>query len=101
MDNEQERVTIRRSAPNVLGAEVATHDGASIDDELLAETLGQVLCNQAADDIGRAPCRKSDDEFDRPCRIVERPGDARFFFSSRRRHTRCLSDWSSDVCSSD
>src|SRR5438045_7051466 len=24
-----------------------------------------------------------------------------FFFSSRRRHTTCLSDWSSDVCSSD
>src|SRR5471030_184321 len=24
-----------------------------------------------------------------------------FFFSSRRRHTICLSDWSSDVCSSD
>src|SRR5436853_4789445 len=24
-----------------------------------------------------------------------------FFFSSRRRHTRCLSYWSSDVCSSD
>src|SRR5262245_51084373 len=24
-----------------------------------------------------------------------------FFFSSRRRHTRCLNDWSSDVCSSD
>src|SRR5471030_3381615 len=24
-----------------------------------------------------------------------------FFFSSRRRHTRYLSDWSSDVCSSD
>src|SRR5438045_5505610 len=24
-----------------------------------------------------------------------------FFISSRRRHTRCLSDWSSDVCSSD
>src|SRR6266699_4773068 len=24
-----------------------------------------------------------------------------FFFSSRRRHTRCGRDWSSDVCSSD
>ena len=24
-----------------------------------------------------------------------------FFFSSRRRHTRFTSDWSSDVCSSD
>src|SRR5699024_12061397 len=26
---------------------------------------------------------------------------ARFFFSSRRRHTRSKRDWSSDVCSSD
>src|SRR5690554_7585553 len=25
----------------------------------------------------------------------------KFFFSSRRRHTRCGRDWSSDVCSSD
>src|SRR5256884_992442 len=27
--------------------------------------------------------------------------DRVFFFSSRRRHTRCSRDWSSDVCSSD
>src|SRR5690349_23663698 len=27
--------------------------------------------------------------------------NATFFFSSRRRHTRSLRDWSSDVCSSD
>src|SRR5262249_58132650 len=27
--------------------------------------------------------------------------DGHFFFSSRRRHTRLVSDWSSDVCSSD
>src|SRR2546429_1160413 len=27
--------------------------------------------------------------------------DQFFFFSSRRRHTRCSRDWSSDVCSSD
>src|SRR5256885_7047545 len=27
--------------------------------------------------------------------------DRRFFFSSRRRHTRLQGDWSSDVCSSD
>src|SRR5215211_8307830 len=27
--------------------------------------------------------------------------DLLFFFSSRRRHTRSLCDWSSDVCSSD
>src|SRR5258705_11486492 len=32
---------------------------------------------------------------------MEKHYDLIFFFSSRRRHTRCLSDWSSDVCSSD
>src|ERR1039458_10694501 len=32
---------------------------------------------------------------------TERRTEFIFFFSSRRRHTRCLSDWSSDVCSSD
>src|SRR5256885_5414696 len=29
------------------------------------------------------------------------PSPLRFFFSSRRRHTRLQGDWSSDVCSSD
>src|SRR2546422_5131900 len=29
------------------------------------------------------------------------PRPVPFFFSSRRRHTRCSRDWSSDVCSSD
>src|SRR3989449_6735983 len=38
--------------------------------------------------------------------VVEDPGCLTclflcFFFSSRRRHTRCSRDWSSDVCSSD
>src|SRR5437764_5782064 len=41
--------------------------------------------------------------FDTPCRARERTrlGDAAFFFSSIRRHTRYIGDWSSDVCSSD
>src|ERR1035438_9124434 len=34
-------------------------------------------------------------------RKLSTPEFVYFFFSSRRRHTRCLSDWSSDVCSSD
>src|SRR5262249_60138823 len=32
---------------------------------------------------------------------AEEVGCVSFFFSSRRRHTRLVSDWSSDVCSSD
>src|SRR5262249_59160599 len=37
------------------------------------------------------------------CRCYWVPAVSRvfFFFSSRRRHTRLVSDWSSDVCSSD
>src|SRR5476649_425955 len=31
----------------------------------------------------------------------DRPGEFCFFFSSRRRHTSSLCDWSSDVCYSD
>src|SRR5260221_3528608 len=43
----------------------------------------------------------------RPLRMMHNIGvghgdnDLYFFFSSRRRHTRSLCDWSSDVCSSD
>src|SRR5215213_3365661 len=37
----------------------------------------------------------------RPPRIAAPLARHRFFFSSRRRHTRLVSDWSSDVCSSD
>src|SRR5262249_59892261 len=33
--------------------------------------------------------------------VVVRRNHCVFFFSSRRRHTRLVSDWSSDVCSSD
>src|SRR5690554_4335514 len=33
--------------------------------------------------------------------IIYKGGHVFFFFSSRRRHTRCGRDWSSDVCSSD
>src|SRR2546429_8669173 len=36
------------------------------------------------------------------CEVYEIVGTSFFlFFSSRRRHTRCSRDWSSDVCSSD
>src|SRR5258706_9086165 len=33
--------------------------------------------------------------------VITKHRSAFFFFSSRRRHTRLVSDWSSDVCSSD
>src|SRR5687768_11825339 len=44
--------------------------------------------------IRRAPSPRNEADPDPSTRL-------RFFFSSRRRHTRCSRDWSSDVCSSD
>src|SRR2546429_3248295 len=35
------------------------------------------------------------------CQVIAVGGWVLLFFSSRRRHTRCSRDWSSDVCSSD
>src|SRR2546429_22912 len=35
------------------------------------------------------------------CVVGHKGASSFLFFSSRRRHTRCSRDWSSDVCSSD
>src|SRR2546429_4809678 len=40
-------------------------------------------------------------EWECPKAAIRRRYELLFFFSSRRRHTRCSRDWSSDVCSSD
>src|SRR2546429_5679041 len=51
--------------------------------------------HSAADD--RVRSRSNAARSRQRCRVTHRS----FFFSSRRRHTRCSRDWSSDVCSSD
>src|SRR3989449_1388016 len=45
--------------------------------------------------IYHAPCGRASNSLSGPTSFCF------FFFSSRRRHTRCSRDWSSDVCSSD
>jgi hypothetical protein len=48
----------------------ATH---VLDDELLAETVGQFLRDEARDDVGRSAGRKPDDDAHLPVRIRLRP----------------------------
>src|ERR1039458_10206448 len=61
-------------------------------------SLWQALANLS---IGRSTDReKSADIVDRKS-VVEGKSGELSERPSRRRHTRCLSDWSSDVCSSD
>src|SRR2546429_2984328 len=70
---------------------------------------GDVIVVRFADDIVFGFQSKADAEQLR-AELTERmskyllelqPEKAVLFFSSRRRHTRCSRDWSSDVCSSD
>src|ERR1035438_8939490 len=46
--------------------------------------------------LARVIARSEERRVGKECRSRWSP-----YLSSRRRHTRCLSDWSSDVCSSD
>src|SRR5258706_9555854 len=51
----------------------------------------------APDDYRRNSPRFQGENFQKNLELVKRV----FFFSSKKRHTRLVSDWSSDVCSSD
>src|SRR2546429_3176281 len=60
------------------------------------------VSGRAEEAVGRwggrlGSCRSRHDRVSLDLRLCDRS----FFFSSRRRHTRCSRDWSSDVCSSD
>src|SRR5256884_320679 len=64
-----------------------------------AQTAGQYFTNDQIKEM----TRKVSAEVDLVHQQTQnqRYGSSLFFFSSRRRHTRCSRDWSSDVCSSD
>src|SRR5262245_27244177 len=67
-----------------LGADVARSARPVLNDEWLAEALGQPLTDQAREDVGRAAGRKADDDANRPRRIGVCPSEAR---DSRQRRS--------------
>src|ERR1039458_1705403 len=85
-------------APIALAAswdtELARTYGRLAADE--ARSLGSNLLESPDINIARIQQRSEERRVGKECRSRGSPDH-----SSRRRHTRCLSDWSSDVCSSD
>src|SRR5262245_49857928 len=74
---QEERVAVRRRLHDRLGTDIAAGTRPVLDDELLAEPLGQPMTDQARGDVGSTTGGKSDDNAHWPRRIGLRPRDAR------------------------
>jgi hypothetical protein len=70
-------VTVRGRSHDRFDADIAARAGSVVDNELLAEALGQPLTHQAREDVGRTTWWKTDDDAHRPRRIGLRPRNAR------------------------
>ena len=62
---------------HLLGGEIAGGADPVLDDELLAEPIGQPLSHETRGEIATAAGRKADDKTHRPRRIGLRPRDVR------------------------
>jgi len=67
-NDQKERMAVGGRTRDRLGADVARSARSVLNDEWLAEALGQPLTDQARDDVGRAAGRKADDDAYRPRR---------------------------------
>src|SRR5947208_2453719 len=74
---QYERIAIRGSAHDRLGADIAATAWPVLNDELLTEPLRQPLTHQARGDVERAAGRRANDYPHRPRRIALRPRDGR------------------------
>ena len=67
-------VAVRGHARDLAGRGVAARAADVLDEELLAESVGELLRHDARDDVGRTAGGKADDHAHRPARIALRRG---------------------------
>src|SRR5256884_6102441 len=85
----------------------ANHLGVTIEADIIKQKLPENNGGYAALNIGDSSYGKFDKRIytdlcsDHPIDLTRYQVANCYIFSSRRRHTRCSRDWSSDVCSSD
>src|SRR5215469_4373803 len=71
--NHEERVAVWRRLHDCLGSDVGAGARPVFDDEWLAEALGELLADQARDNVGSAAGGIANDDAHRPRRIGLRP----------------------------
>ena len=91
----EQRIAVGRRAHDRIGRDVAGGARPVLDDELLAEPLGERLTEQTHEDVGAAAGRIADDAAHRPGRIGLRPRKTRHGWerSSARRQLQKSSAW--------
>ena len=75
--HQQQRVAVGRALGDRVGADDRAGAGAVVDDHVLPQRLLQPLCDDAAEDIGRAAGCERHDDADRASRVVLRVGGER------------------------
>src|SRR2546429_1436412 len=73
-------------------------ENADLDEEAAKFLNAGLLFEHYLSQLPNDPAQRSSEQVEQ---LETYRRDFDFFFSSRRRHTRCSRDWSSDVCSSD
>src|SRR5690554_2438532 len=93
--------TVRLPVASAFHSPIVASSSAPLTEYLTSLALGAaafpVYANATAQPYGQSVADQLGDQVRQPVRFREMI----VFFSSRRRHTRCGRDWSSDVCSSD
>ncbi len=85
--NDQERVAVGRRLGGEVGADDTAGAAAVIDEDLLAQSLAELIGDDAADHVVAAAGRERDDHADRAARIVVR-GRCRRGEQRQREHKR-------------
>ena len=63
---EKERIAVRRRMRDQLAGDIAAGTRTVIDDDRLSEQAGELIGDDARQDVARAAGRKADDDGDRP-----------------------------------
>src|SRR5262249_24854214 len=76
-NDQKECMAVGGRTRDRLGTDIGRSTRLVLDEEWLAEALGQPLTDQTCEDVGRAAGRKADDNAHRPRRIDLCPSEAR------------------------
>src|SRR5262249_23072665 len=71
-ESDQDGIAVRCGLCGLPRRDIAAGSADVLNVKLLSEPLAQSLCHQTREDIGRSTPRETDDQADRPARIVLR-----------------------------